>query len=140
LSSVANGFDALVIETASGAIIADFESLIPCTRADRVLGIPHRQRRSNRDRIDDKQAGPSSSTTLAVNDRPEVDSVWLDDFDGHWLNIEDVDDEQLIEILTKTLDAIDDPVLLIQQPFVWYWQDQLSRVLNELHRRGFGSE
>jgi hypothetical protein len=105
-----------------------------------VLGIPHRQRRSNRDRLDDKQAGLFSATTLAVNDRPEVDSVWLDDFDGHWLNIEDVDDERLIEILTKTLEAIDDPVLLIQQPFVWYWRDQLSRVLNELHRRGFGGE
>jgi hypothetical protein len=48
--------------------------------------------------------------------------VWVDDFEGHWPNIEDVDDGRLVEIHKKTMEAIDDPILLSQQPFTWYWR------------------
>ena len=47
----------------------------------------------------------------------EGDSVWVDDFEAHWPNIEDVDDGRLVEIRKKTMEAIDDPILLSQQPF-----------------------
>jgi hypothetical protein len=50
-------------------------------------------------------------------------SGWVDDFEGHWPN-------------KKTAEAIDDPILLIQQPFVWYWEDQLQRIDCEMRRRG----
>jgi hypothetical protein len=40
--------------------------------------------------------------------------VWVDDFEGHWPNIEDVDDDRLVEIRKMTVAAIDDPILLIQ--------------------------
>jgi hypothetical protein len=62
--------------------------------------------------------------------------VWIDDFAGHWPNIEDVDDGQLVEIRKKTMEALDDPILLSQQPFAWYWEDQLRRIDGELQRRG----
>jgi predicted nuclease with RNAse H fold len=62
--------------------------------------------------------------------------VWVDDFEGHWPNIEDVDDDRLVEIRKKTVEAIDDPILRIQQPFVWYWEDQLRRIDGEMRRRG----
>jgi hypothetical protein len=62
--------------------------------------------------------------------------VWVDDFEGHWPNIEDVDDDRLVELRKKTAEAIDDPILLIQQPFVWYWEDQLWRIECEMQRRG----
>ncbi|KAA8969693.1 hypothetical protein [Mycobacterium sp.] len=62
--------------------------------------------------------------------------MWLDDLEGHWPSIEDVDDNRLIEIRKKTLEAIDDPILLIQQPFVWYWEDQLRAIDTEMRRRG----
>jgi predicted nuclease with RNAse H fold len=66
----------------------------------------------------------------------EGHSVWVDDFEGHWPNIEDVDDGRLVEIRKKTMEAIDDPILLIQQPFTWYWEDQLRRIDSEMRRRG----
>ena len=62
--------------------------------------------------------------------------MWVDDFEGHWPNVEDVDDDRLVEIRKKTAEALDDPILLSQQPFVWYWQDQLSRIDGEMRRRG----
>ncbi|MGH3968384.1 MAG: hypothetical protein ACRDTV_09805 [Mycobacterium sp.] len=62
--------------------------------------------------------------------------MWVDDFEGHWPSIEDVDDDRLVEIRKKTVEAIDDPILLIQQPFVWYWRDQLQRIDGEMHKRG----
>jgi hypothetical protein len=62
--------------------------------------------------------------------------VWIDDFEGHWPNIEDVDDGRLVEIHKKTMEAVDDPILLIQQPFAWYWEDQLRRIDREMRRRG----
>lgn len=65
--------------------------------------------------------------------------MWVDDFEGHWPNIEDVDDDRLIEIHKKTVAAMDDPNLLIQQPFAWYWEDQLRRIDGEMQRRGLDS-
>ena len=62
--------------------------------------------------------------------------MWVDDFEGHWPNIEDVDDDRLVEIRKMTAEAIEDPIWLIQQPFVWYWEDQLRRIDGELRRRG----
>ena len=62
--------------------------------------------------------------------------MWIDDFEGHWPNIEDVDDGRLVEIHKKTMEAVDDPILLIQQPFAWYWEDQLRRIDREMRRRG----
>jgi hypothetical protein len=62
--------------------------------------------------------------------------VWIDDFEGKWPNIEDVDDGRLIEIHKKTMEAVDDPILLMQQPFAWYWEDQLRRIEGEMRRRG----
>jgi predicted nuclease with RNAse H fold len=62
--------------------------------------------------------------------------VWVGDFEGHWPNIEDVDDDRLVEIRKMTMEAIDDPILLIQQPFVCYWEDQLRRIDGEMRRRG----
>jgi hypothetical protein len=60
----------------------------------------------------------------------------FDDFEGHWPNIEDVDDGRLVEIRKKTMEAIDDPILLSQQPFAWYWEDQLRRIDGEMRSRG----
>jgi hypothetical protein len=68
--------------------------------------------------------------------RPGGGSVWVDDFEGHWPNVEDVDDDRLVEIRKKTVEAIDDPILLSQQPFAWYWEDQLQRISGEMRRRG----
>lgn len=62
--------------------------------------------------------------------------MWIDDFEGQWPNIEDVDDELLVDIRKKTVEAIDDPILLGQQPFLWYWEDQLRRIDCEMRRRG----
>lgn len=62
--------------------------------------------------------------------------VWVDDFEGHWPNVEDVEDDRLAEIRKKTAEALNDPILLIQQPFVWYWEDQLQRIDGEMRRRG----
>jgi hypothetical protein len=62
--------------------------------------------------------------------------VWIDDFEGHWPNIEDVDDDRLVEIHKRTAEAINDPILLSQQPFVWYWEDQLRRIGGEMRTRG----
>lgn len=42
----------------------------------------------------------------------EADSVWPGDFEGHWLRIDDVDDELLVEIRKMTLEAMGDPILL----------------------------
>jgi hypothetical protein len=47
-----------------------------------------------------------------------------------------VDDERLVEIRKMTAEAIKDPILLIQQPFVWYLEDQLRRIDAEMRRRG----
>ena len=62
--------------------------------------------------------------------------MWVDDFEGHWPNVEDVEDDRLAEIRKKTAEALNDPILLIQQPFVWYWEDQLQRIDGEMRRRG----
>ena len=62
--------------------------------------------------------------------------AWVDDFEGHWPNIEDVDDDRLVEIRKMTLEALDDPILLSQQPFLWHWEDQLRRIDGEMRRRG----
>jgi hypothetical protein len=62
--------------------------------------------------------------------------VWIDDLDGHWPNVEDVDDDRLVKIRKKTFEAIDDPILLSQQPFAWYWEDQLRRIDGEMGKRG----
>jgi hypothetical protein len=62
--------------------------------------------------------------------------VWVDDFEGHWPDVEDVNDDRLIELRKKTAEAIDDPILLSQQPFTWYWEDQLHRIEGEMRRRG----
>lgn len=62
--------------------------------------------------------------------------MWVDDFEGHWLNVADVDDGRLVEIRKKTMEALDDPILLLQQPFLWYWEDQLRRIDGEMARRG----
>jgi hypothetical protein len=70
------------------------------------------------------------------NDPGEGHSVWLDDLEGHWPDIGDVDDDRLVVIRKKTLEAISDPVLLIQQPLVWYWEDQLRAIDSEMCRRG----
>lgn len=50
----------------------------------------------------------------------------------------DVDDDRLLEIRKKTAEAMDDPILLMQQPFVWYWEDQMQRIDCEMRRRGLG--
>jgi hypothetical protein len=42
----------------------------------------------------------------------------------------------VVEIRKKTMEAVDDPILLIQQPFAWYWEDQLRRIDGEMRRRG----
>jgi hypothetical protein len=47
-----------------------------------------------------------------------------------------VDDERLVEIRKMTAEAINDPILLIQQPFVWYLEDQLRHIDAEMRRRG----
>jgi hypothetical protein len=62
--------------------------------------------------------------------------VWIDDFEGYWPNVEDVDDERLVVIRKMTAEAINDPILLSQQPFLWYWEDQLRRIDCEMQRRG----
>lgn len=62
--------------------------------------------------------------------------MWVDDFEGYWPKVEAVDDDRLVEIRKKTVKAIDDPIPLIQQPFVWYWEDQLRRIDGEMRRRG----
>jgi hypothetical protein len=62
--------------------------------------------------------------------------MWVDDFEGNWPHIEDVDDDRLVEIHKMTVEAIDDPIRLIQQPFPWYWEDQLVRIDGEKRRRG----
>ena len=61
--------------------------------------------------------------------------MWVDDFEGQWPNIEDVDDDRLVLIRKMTVEAINDPILLIQQPFVWYLEDQLRRIDYEMRRR-----
>ena len=87
--------------------------------------------------------------------------MWVDDFEGHWPNIEDVDDDRLVEIRKMAVEAIDDPILtaraspcppgcrpvrghflrsitvksmLIQQPFVWYWEDPRLRISSSMRR------
>lgn len=62
--------------------------------------------------------------------------MWVDDFEGHWPNVEDVDDDRLVQIRKKTAEAISDPILLSQQPFAWYWEDQLRRIDGETRLRG----
>jgi len=62
--------------------------------------------------------------------------MWVDDLDGHWPNIDDVDNDRLVQIRKKTAEAVDDPILISQQPFPWYWEDQLRRIDGELRRRG----
>jgi hypothetical protein len=62
--------------------------------------------------------------------------VWVDDFEGHWPDIKDVEDDRLVEIRKKTAEALNDPILLFQQPFAWYWEDQLRRIEGEMRTRG----
>ncbi|HEY9304338.1 MAG TPA: hypothetical protein VIO95_08620 [Mycobacterium sp.] len=62
--------------------------------------------------------------------------MWVDDFEGHWPDVEDVNDDRLVELRKKTAEAVDDPILLSQQPFTWYWEDQLQRIDGEMRRRG----
>jgi hypothetical protein len=62
--------------------------------------------------------------------------VWVDDCEGHWPDIDDVDNDRLVAIRKKTMEAIADPILLNQQPFVWYWEDQLRRIDGEMRKRG----
>ena len=62
--------------------------------------------------------------------------MWIDDCEGHWPNIADVGDDRLVEIRKKTVEAIDDQILLSQQPFLWYWEDQLRRIDGEMRKRG----
>jgi hypothetical protein len=61
--------------------------------------------------------------------------VWIDDFEGHWPNVEDVDNDRLVEIRKKTAEAINGPTLILP-PFLWYWEDQLQRIDVEMRRRG----
>jgi hypothetical protein len=62
--------------------------------------------------------------------------MWVDDCEGHWPDVDEVDDDRLVQIRKKTVEAIDDPILLLQQPFAWYWEDQLQRIDGEMRRRG----
>jgi hypothetical protein len=62
----------------------------------------------------------------------------FDDFEGHWPNMEDVDDDRLLAFRKKTAEALDDPILLMQQPFAWYWEDQMQRIDCEMRPRGLG--
>jgi hypothetical protein len=61
--------------------------------------------------------------------------VWIDDFEGHWPNVEDVDNDRLVEIRKKTAEAINGPMAILP-PFLWYWEDQLQRIDVEMRRRG----
>ena len=61
--------------------------------------------------------------------------VWIDDFEGHWPNVEDVDNDRLVEIRKKTAEAINGPTQILP-PFLWYWEDQLQRIDVEMKRRG----